>query len=32
VQPWMQGVSPFVFDNYWKYLDIDVALRARSPH
>jgi ABC-type transport system substrate-binding protein len=32
VQPWMQGVSPPIFDNYWKYLDIDLAQRGKAPH
>ena len=27
VQPWLQGYSPPLFNNYWKYLDIDVAKR-----
>ncbi len=27
LQPWLQGYSPPLFNNYWKYLDIDVAKR-----
>ncbi|HKE39547.1 MAG TPA: ABC transporter substrate-binding protein [Casimicrobiaceae bacterium] len=27
VQPWVDGFSPFVFQQYWKYLDIDLARR-----
>ena len=27
LQPWLQGYAPPLFNNYWKYLDIDVAKR-----
>ena len=30
VQPWVQGFAPPVFSSYWKYLDIDLALRRRT--
>ncbi|TMH27784.1 MAG: heme-binding protein [Betaproteobacteria bacterium] len=30
VHPWVQGYSPFVFQPYWKYLDIDLARRAAN--
>jgi len=26
-QPWLLGFRPFVFSNYWKYLDVDPARR-----
>jgi ABC-type transport system substrate-binding protein len=28
VQPWLLGYAPPLFNNYWKYLDIDVAKRS----
>ena len=28
--PWVQGLAPFAFDNYWKYLDIDVKRRKAA--
>lgn len=31
VQPWVQGYAPQLFTTYWKYLDIDLARKARSP-
>ncbi len=30
VQPWVQGFNSFIFQPYWKYLDIDVAARRRA--
>jgi ABC-type transport system substrate-binding protein len=30
VQPWVDGFSPFVFQQYWKYLDIDLARRPAN--
>jgi len=27
LQPWLEGFAPVLFNNYWKYLDIDVAKR-----
>lgn len=27
VQPWLTGFSPPLWNNYWKYLDLDVARR-----
>jgi ABC-type transport system substrate-binding protein len=30
VQPWLLGFAPPVFDNYWKYLDIDLARRQQA--
>ena len=30
VHPWVQGFAPFVFQQYWKYLDIDPARRAAN--
>ena len=30
VHPWVQGFAPFVFQQYWKYLDIDLARRAAN--
>jgi len=29
VQPWISGFSPPIFKQYWKFLDIDVAMRRR---
>jgi hypothetical protein len=30
VQPWVQGFAPFVFQQYWKYLDIDLGRRVAN--
>src|SRR5207253_1197001 len=30
VAPWVQGFAPPVFSTYWKYLDIDLATRAKA--
>ena len=30
VQPWLMGLVPPVFDNYWKYLDLDPARRKAA--
>jgi ABC-type transport system substrate-binding protein len=27
LQPWVEGFRPPAFDNYWKYLDLDLARR-----
>ncbi|MEO8306232.1 MAG: ABC transporter substrate-binding protein [Betaproteobacteria bacterium] len=29
VQPWLLGFQPQMFQTYWKYLDIDLALRRQ---
>ena len=29
VQPWISGFSPPIFKQYWKFLDIDVAMRQK---
>ena len=29
VQPWLMGFNSFVFQPYWKYLDIDLAKRRQ---
>ena len=29
VQPWISGFSPPIFKQYWKFLDIDVAMRRK---
>jgi len=28
--PWVQALAPFAFDNYWKYLDIDLKRRKSA--
>jgi ABC-type transport system substrate-binding protein len=30
VQPWVEGFSPPIFRPYWKYLDLDQALRSAA--
>jgi oligopeptide transport system substrate-binding protein len=30
VQPWLKGFAPQVFNTYWKYLDIDLAMQKRA--
>ena len=30
VQPWLLGYVPPIFDNYWKYLDIDLARQRKA--
>jgi hypothetical protein len=29
VQPWVAGFSPPIFKQYWKFLDIDLALQRK---
>jgi len=29
VQPWLLGFAPQLYETYWRYLDIDLARRAR---
>jgi ABC-type transport system substrate-binding protein len=29
VQPWISGFSPPIFKQYWKFLDVDVAMRQK---
>lgn len=31
VQPWVRGFAPPVFSSYWKYLEVDVERRRKSP-